>query len=139
MATPLRDVASREVSELPEDATKIFRFSGAIAADVATGDELQLRGPVDLDAHGLIPLTFRSRDTGEPMTREGLTLLVVEEDGVAIPVRRLNIVSMRLLEQLKPLLASGDYLKEHVGIKAEGKPPKTRYGLFFPDRQAAIV
>ena len=136
MSMPLRDLVSHEVSELPQAGGKTFRFSGAIVRQVGTLEEVTVRGPVDLDVYGTVDLTFTDRVTGAEVTRQGLTLLVVEDDGVPIPERRLNLLSVRLIEQLHALLASGGYLKERIRIIADGQAaPKTRYGLAFPDRE----
>jgi len=127
---PLRDLVSHEVSELPQAGGKTFRFSGAIVRQVGTLEEVTVRGPVDLDVYGTVDLTFTDRVTGAEVTRQGLTLLVVEDDGVPIPERRLNLLSVRLIAQLHGDLASGAYRTTRYTITADGQAaPKTRYGI----------
>ncbi len=117
------------MSELPRDgATRTYCFSGVIVADRATGGEVRVEGPVDLDAFA--PLHFRGvRADGVAWARDGLTLLVVEEDLVPIPERRLNVVAMRLLEFLHADLESGAYLTQRYAITGIGSPPKTHFSV----------
>ncbi len=137
MASTLRSLTSREVSELPRDgATKTFRFAGVIVGDPRTGAEVTIEGPVNLDLFR--PLTFGGVNAGGvAWEREGFALLVIEEDGVATPRRRLNVVARRLIELLHADLETGSYMHTRYPIQGVGSPPKTRYS--FPPPGPTLV
>jgi hypothetical protein len=128
MTIALKDLISREVAEMPEGVTKSFVFEGAQVIHLDSMQVVEIRGPVDLSAHGALLMAFTSPVTGETLTRPGITLIVCEEDGQ--PVHKpLNIISKRLIAQLAPDLADGSYLKQRYTILATDAPPKTRYSI----------
>ena len=128
MAVPIRDLRSREISELPRNGTKTFRFRGVHATDLTSGEMVDVLGPVDLARYGSCTFEFTDRETGVLRTAQGLCLLVSEENGAAVD-RELRVVSTRLVEQLHADLESGAYRKTRYTIEGVGEPPKTRYGI----------
>jgi len=123
----LRDLVSREVVELPEGVEKVLVFSGVQIRELATGREVTLREEVNLDLYGPVTMRFTSPATGLETSRPGIRFLVVEEDGEEVPEKPLNVISVRLLERLKPDLESGAYLRYRYRITAVGAAPKTQY------------
>jgi len=128
LAAPLAELRSREVTELPEGVPKILRFGGVVVTDLATRQEVQLSGPVDLTRYGARTMLFTDRATGYERAAPGITFLVIEEDGQAVS-KPLNVVSKRLIEALHGDLASGMYLKTRYTILGTEPPPRTRYTI----------
>lgn len=126
MSIKLRDVRSREPTELPDGVERILRFGGVVVRHLASGREVKLHGKVNLDEYGTIDMTFTSPTTARLTTVQGISFQVIEEDGVKVD-KPLNVISKRLLEQLMPDLEDGSYLKQRYRITAIGKAPKRRY------------
>lgn len=126
MSISLREVKSREPTELPDGEEKVLLFEGAVVHNLRTSEEVELREAIDLDIYGTVPMTLRSRTTGEEITVQGISLLVMEEDGEKVH-KPLNVVSKRLIEQLRPDLEDGSYLKQRYHITAVGIAPKRRF------------
>jgi hypothetical protein len=126
MSVKIGALKSAEVVETPEGVEKKLVFEGALVTDITTGQEIEVRGPVNLEKHGSRPMTFTHAATGEEVTAQGVTLMVKEEDGVAVH-KPLNILSKRLIGALHGDLESGQYLKYRYHITAIDKPPKTKY------------
>jgi len=128
MSTPLRDLVNREVTELPEGVAKTLRFAGVLVTEIATGREVELSGPVDLSRYGSVTMTFTDRASGFEKSVQGITFLVIEEDGA--PVRKpLNVVSRRLIDALRGDLATGTYTTTRYTIMASEAAPKTKYSV----------
>jgi len=83
-------------------------------------------GPVDLKQFHTYPFPYTNPTTGEQKTAYGLSLRVVQEDGVPVD-KPLNVISNRLIEQISMDLANGAYLGQDYAITASGPPPKTTY------------
>lgn len=128
LTTALKDLVNREVTELPDGVAKRLRFVGVLVTEISTGREVELSGPVELSRYGSVTMTFTDRASGFEKSVQGITFIVIEEDGS--PVRKpLNVVSRRLIDALRGDLASGAYTSTRYTIMASEPAPKTKYSV----------
>ena len=128
MTQPLGELRSREVFDLPDGVTKTIRFGGVRALDSQTGEIVFLMGPVDLQRYHTTMFKFTDPNTGLEKERDGIPLLVIEEDGQLVE-KFWNLISRRAQQQLTGDLETGNYLKTKYEVTGVGAPPTTQYQI----------
>ncbi len=96
--------------------------------DSTTGQIVFLQGPVDLVRYHGLKFSGVSVNTGLPWQNDGLSLLVIREDGQPIEMFW-NLVAKRAIGQLHGDLESGEYLKIDYEVTGVGAPPDTKYQI----------
>jgi len=69
---------------------------------------------------------FTDPVTGQQKERDGIPLLVIEEDGQLVE-KYWNLISRRAQQQLTGDLETGNYLKTRYEVTGVGAPPTTQY------------
>ncbi len=128
MTTPLGELRSREVFNLPDGVTKRIHFGGVRVIDSTTGQIVFLQGPVDLVKYHGLKFSGINPRTGLMWENDGLSLLVIREAGNPIEMFW-NLVSKRAIGNLHGDLESGEYLKIDYEVTGVGAPPDTKYQI----------
>jgi hypothetical protein len=126
MSTPLGEVRSREVFDLPDGETHKIRFGGVRVQELSTGQQVFLTGPVDMRLYGTIMHGGVNTTTGQPWENDGISLLVTEEDGQVVE-KFWNLVAKKAITNLRGDLESGSYLRTLYEVTGSGPAPKTTY------------
>ena len=94
--------------------------------EAATGQEVFLKGPVDVMRYKSIMFKGVSSTTGQPWENDGIALLVTEEDGL-VTEKFWQLVAKKAITQLRGDLESGSYLRTLYEVTGSGPAPKTTY------------
>lgn len=125
MAVPLRELEDRSPAELPVGTPVRLRIRAVLVTHPRTGQEVRLDGAVDFAAWDSCVFALTDPATGLSKVVPGLCLLVEDPAGGA-GEKRLNVVSKRLIAQLRPFLESGRYRELAFTVtKTEERPRST--------------
>lgn len=126
VSIPLAELTSKEPADLPAEVPIRLRFGSVIVMHPRTGQEHELEGAVDFTIWDSCAFTFTDPETHTSKVVPGLCLVVSELEGVAVR-RRLNVISKRLVDLLRPFLESGKYRELRFTITKHGVRPKVTY------------
>ena len=108
MSIPLSELRDNSPAELRVGVPTKIRIAGVRVQHPRSGADVELDGPVDFAAWDSCTFELTDSETHESKVVPGLCIRLSEIDGQPTD-KRLNVVARRLIEQLKPFLASGAY------------------------------